>query len=629
MSQEENITKLLLKADDKLRKQYETLVRELIAATGEAPKNVSSDELFSIAKHCPRAAKEKIDRLLNEYCAQMTATIQAGITQAILLSSNTSQMAFSEMTRFDEDDVKSWRKTTAEAFREQRLHNMGGLDLSTSVWNYTQQTKAEFELAMSQSIEDALKNGNSAEQLGRAVRDKLNNPNMMYRRYHLKKLMSDGTKKDVVEWRRRVIGQDGKVRFVKEDLEKVGRGVYRSARQNGLRLAMTEINMAYNYANCKRWSEEPFVLGIRIRLSKNHPLTDICDELQGDYPSDFVFTGWHPRCRCSMSSILMDRNSEEWKKLRAMSDAEYNRYVSPNRVKDYPKVFKNWCKSNKEKLFDAAKRNKLPYFVRENRAQVERFSGMRLGDNYAQQIDYSLSSNLVKIDASVLPKEMMTNEQVKKVLYSFIDNNSTFFPKPIRDIVFSCDKVAGTERLRNGFKFYFSNKEINGFNMMKELKGAFHSIANNKEMTLMQETAMETVWHEFLHCHSKAWKNGRVSSAVPLMETLNEFYARQTYPQFVAKFGGRATHYKEIRKSGIGYYSNSVNFQTLLKHFGIGQGVAAKKIGKMLDDTYYDDFLDVSFERIFRNKLSKEDFSFLCSYINMPHKEFAEFLKLV
>ena len=67
-------------------------------------------------------------------------------------------------------------------------------------------------------------------------------------------------------------------------------------------------------------------------------------------------------------------------------------------------------------------------------------------------------------------------------------------------------------------------------------------------------------------------------------------YARQTYPQFVAKFGGRATHYKNIRKNGIGYYSNSVNFQTLLKHFGIRQSVAAKKIGKMLEDTFYDDF---------------------------------------
>ena len=322
--------------------------------------------------------------------------------------------------------------------------------------------------------------------------------------------------------------------------------------------------MAYNYANCKRWSEEPFVIGIRIRLSKNHPLTDICDELQGDYPSDFVFTGWHPRCRCSMSSILMDRNSEEWKKLRAMPDVEYNRYISPNRVKDYPKVFKNWCKSNKE-----------------------------------------------------------------KVLYSFIDNNSTFFPKPIRDIVFSCDKVAGTERLRNGFKFYFSNKEINGFNMMKELKGAFHSIANNKEMTLMQETAMETVWHEFLHCHSKAWENGRVSSAVPLMETLNEFYARQTYPQFVAKFGGRATHHKEIRKNGIGYYNNSVNFQTLLKHFGIGQGVAAKKIGKMLDETYYDDFFDVSFERIFRYKLTKEVYEGIIELIGTEPDYFNMKLKLI
>lgn len=165
--------------------------------------------------------------------------------------------------------------------------------------------------------------------------------------------------------------------------------------------------------------------------------------------------------------------------------------------------------------------------------------------------------------------------------------------------------------------------------MMKELKGAFHSIANNKEMTLAFETAMETVWHEFLHCHSKAWRNGRVSDAVPLMETLNEFYARQTYPQFVAKFGGRATHHKEIRKNGIGYYSNSVNFQTLLKHFGIGQGVAAKKIGKMLDETYYDDFFNVSFERIFKYKLTKEVYEGIIEQIGTEPDYFNMKLKLI
>jgi len=165
--------------------------------------------------------------------------------------------------------------------------------------------------------------------------------------------------------------------------------------------------------------------------------------------------------------------------------------------------------------------------------------------------------------------------------------------------------------------------------MMKELKGAFHSIANNKEMTLMQETAMETVWHEFLHCHSKAWENGRVSSAVPLMETLNEFYARQTYPQFVAKFGGRATHHKEIRKNGIGYYSNSVNFQTLLKHFGIGQGVATKKIGKMLDDTYYDDFFNVLHDRMFKNKLSMIEYEDIINNLGKEKNYFNDYLKLI
>ena len=61
--------------------------------------------------------------------------------------------------------------------------------------------------------------------------------------------------------------------------------------QNALRLTITETNMTYNFANCERWSSEPYVLGIRIRLSGNHPEEDICDELAGDYPKDFMFRG--------------------------------------------------------------------------------------------------------------------------------------------------------------------------------------------------------------------------------------------------------------------------------------------------------------------------------------------------
>lgn len=52
---------------------------------------------------------------------------------------------------------------------------------------------------MSQALEKGIKQGISAESLGRQIRQYLNNPDMMYRRYHLKKAMADGTKRDVVE----------------------------------------------------------------------------------------------------------------------------------------------------------------------------------------------------------------------------------------------------------------------------------------------------------------------------------------------------------------------------------------------------------------------------------------------
>ncbi len=135
--------------------------------------------------------------------------------------------------------------------------------------------------------------------------------------------------------------------------------------------------MAYNYANCTRWSAQPFVLGIRIRLSGNHPAADICDELQGDYPRDFMWRGWHPRCRCSQSPIMMDRDSEEWKKLRSLPKEEYEAYRSPNLITDTPDKFNKWLDRNKENLAKARKRGKLPYFVRDNQERVGEYLGWK------------------------------------------------------------------------------------------------------------------------------------------------------------------------------------------------------------------------------------------------------------
>lgn len=83
-----------------------------------------------------------------------------------------------------------------------------------------------------------------------------------------------------------------------------GKGVYRNPRLNAERLTRTEINMAQNYADHDRWQGQWFITGIEVALSVNHPMIDICDDMKGIYPKTFVFTGWHPQCRCISKPVM-------------------------------------------------------------------------------------------------------------------------------------------------------------------------------------------------------------------------------------------------------------------------------------------------------------------------------------
>lgn len=442
MTAEQRLTRLLLQASDDLQKLYNEIIKELTKATHKSVSAVSPDELYTIAKACTPTEKDKVQALLDLYAKSIISLIEQGVTRAVLLSSQIQQSALSAYTRMQGAAVDEWRTNTTKAFIESRMKRDGGLNLSDRVWNYTQQTKAEFEMAMSQVLEKGISKGVSAETLGRQIRQMLNNSDMMYRRYHMKKLMSDGTKKDVVEWRRRVIDDNGKMHFVKEDLANVGRGVYRSARQNALRLTITETNMAYNYANCKRWSDEPYVLGIRIRLSGNHPEEDICDELQGDYPKDFMWRGWHPRCRCSMSSILMDRNSEEWKNLRSMSEKDYYAYKSPNLVKDAPTAFKKWVKNNAKKLSEARDNGKLPYFVRDNEKVVGDLLGWEERQNETTHALSETTRREKAINKAIKSLNRQKNEQMQiignkgQVLFSTTGTpNNVYFDESIAKLL--------------------------------------------------------------------------------------------------------------------------------------------------------------------------------------------------
>ena len=145
----------------------------------------------------------------------------------------------------------------------------------------------------------------SAQQLSKDVRQCLQQPDKLFRR---------------------VRDKNGNLQLSKAaKLYHPGRGVYRSSAQNAMRLARTEINMAYRQAEYLRWQQLDFVVGFRVCLSNNHtikdskghpiPLEDICDELAGDYPKTFKFVGWHPNCRCYVVPIMSDY--DEYNKERA------------------------------------------------------------------------------------------------------------------------------------------------------------------------------------------------------------------------------------------------------------------------------------------------------------------------
>ena len=141
-----------------------------------------------------------------------------------------------------------------------------------------------------------------------------------------------------------------------------------------IRLAASEINMAYRQAENLRWQQMDFVVGYEIKLSNNHtcngkPFQDICDILAGKYPKDFQWTGWHPLCRCYKIPIL--KTEEEFWEWDGRSEATT---ASVNEVKDVPGAFKKWVLDNQERISTAKKRNTLPYFLRDNKSVYQKIT---------------------------------------------------------------------------------------------------------------------------------------------------------------------------------------------------------------------------------------------------------------
>jgi hypothetical protein len=130
-------------------------------------------------------------------------------------------------------------------------------------------------------LQNGIKEGKNAEEIQKSLKTYLNEPDSLFRRVRNKETRQLELSKAAQQYKPR-------------------QGVYRSAYDNAMRLARTEINAAFRQAEWEAYQQDPLITGFRIVLSNNHttlkdgtpvPLKDICDKLQGEYPKSFRWTG--------------------------------------------------------------------------------------------------------------------------------------------------------------------------------------------------------------------------------------------------------------------------------------------------------------------------------------------------
>lgn len=258
-------------------------------------------------------------------------------------------------------------KEAMNAFFERKIKDEG-LNLSQRVWKYEGQFREELEMTLDLGIGEGI----SGNKLAAKVQQYLNDPDRFYRRFRVK--TGEDENGDSIYgrvWKRRIFDKETQSYIWINSNPKnynPGTGVYRSSYRNAQRLARTETNIAYRTADYTRWQQLDFVIGIEIKTSKNHPVTDICDDLAGKYPKGFKWTGWHPNCRCYMMPILAGQDD-----VKAIIDkilAEGPENIAKDQIEEYPANFANWVKEKEEKIAQTQVKGKLPYFIKDNKAAV-------------------------------------------------------------------------------------------------------------------------------------------------------------------------------------------------------------------------------------------------------------------
>lgn len=342
----------LAKRARKVQQLYDAAIKRIAQAA--APSLFDADTKKEFHFEDFPALKKEMEALMQDLGSSLQANIEDGDQESWTLSNTKNDAMVDSIIgkkHLPKKVVQAWKHPHLEALNAFIARKEAGMNLSRRVWNLTQQFKSEMELA----LELGMGEGKSAAALSRDIRKYLVEPNKLFRR---------------------VRDKSGALRLSKAAAAyHPGQGVYRSSYKNALRMTATENNIAYRTADHNRWQALPFVIGIEIHISNNHPTEDICDLFDGKrFPKDFKFTGWHPWCRCYAVSVLASQEEMDAYTTAIMNGEDVSHWKFTGQVEKMPKEFNKWMKDNQARIENATS---MPYFIKDNFKDGDPAKGLR------------------------------------------------------------------------------------------------------------------------------------------------------------------------------------------------------------------------------------------------------------
>ena len=342
----------LAKRARKVQQLYDAAIKRIAQAAAPSLFDAGTKKEFHFEDF--PALKKEMEALMQDLGSSLQANIEDGDQESWTLSNTKNDAMVDSIIgkkNLPKKVVQGWKHPHLDALNAFIARKEAGMNLSRRVWNLTQQFKSEMELA----LELGMGEGKSAAALSRDIRKYLVEPNKLFRR---------------------VRDKSGALRLSKAAAAyHPGQGVYRSSYKNALRMTATENNIAYRTADHNRWQALPFVIGIEIHISNNHPTEDICDLFDGKrFPKDFKFTGWHPWCRCYAVSVLASQEEMDAYTTAIMNGEDVSHWKFTGQVEKMPKEFNKWMKDNQARIENATS---MPYFIKDNFKDGDPAKGLR------------------------------------------------------------------------------------------------------------------------------------------------------------------------------------------------------------------------------------------------------------